>query len=559
MGSRREPRKFKIHKLLIVLFSLALLLSPFSSAVFADDSGDTGNQGEPEQTNPEDGNNENGSDTDGTGGNQGEGPVCGQDDYFYVIVDDGQSPVESYKKPTMNILNDECELLGSLEIHEIFGINPVGDLWEVRSVDENSFPDHLEAVGPVLDFKWYDWVEEDPINDRITGEFTLRLKVEEGISNPKMYHQADGSSTWEEVESKVDNGFVVADVENFSKYGVFQHKEFIDFDVTKVWEGEEHESVSGCLLIDGDCVEEFVLEKDTDWKHTFYERTFVGDDRDITIVEDDTYSKDYHTSITGNTEDGFVITNSEYVDITVTKEWEGQPQESVSAYLTINGDVNRDELAVLNEGNDWTYTFEHIQTFAGDDREFSIVELEEDFSDDYHTTISGNAMDGFVITNTEIIPEPETIDITVTKEWVGKAQDSAIVYLVINGQRYEEGKVVLSEENDWTHTFEGFYPVIDGMEFEFTIEEEPIDGYEVEVTGNVEDGFIVTNTEIIQEPAPKSEPKSDPKQEEPTEDSGKTLPKTATNNFTIGLIGFLMTALGGGVYFINRRMTRKEN
>jgi len=88
----------------------------------------------------------------------------------------------------------------------------------------------------------------------------------------------------------------------------------------------------------------------------------------------------------------------------------------------------------------------------------------------------------------------------------------------------------------------------DGTEIEYSIVEEPMEGYEVEVTGNVEEGFVVTNTEIVPEP-----------EEEPVETTGQMLPKTATNNFTLGLIGALMIALGSGFYLFHRRRTRKEN
>src|SRR5699024_8409776 len=168
------------------------------------------------------------------------------------------------------------------------------------------------------------------------------------------------------------------------------------------------------------------------------------------------------------------------------------------------------------------------------------------------------------VINTAVDEDPptgeETIDITVTKEWVGKKQDSATVYLVINGQRYEEGEVVLSEENDWTHTYEGFYESIDGYDFEFTIEEEEMEGYEVEITGNVEDGFIVTNTEVEDPPA-KEAPKEDPEEKDDPEitvepgddDDGKALPKTATNMYNWLLIGSIILIAGMLVIVFSRR------
>ena len=122
----------------------------------------------------------------------------------------------------------------------------------------------------------------------------------------------------------------------------------------------------------------------------------------------------------------------------------------------------------------------------------------------------------------------------------------------------------------------------DGSVTEYTVEEEPIDGYETTITGSAEDGFTITNTEVGEEPkAPKEDPndeddpekekpKDDPDNEEDSEDEdendngdtesneenddGDILPKTATNNFNLLLIGILFVLAGSIVsFFFHRR------
>lgn len=59
--------------------------------------------------------------------------------------------------------------------------------------------------------------------------------------------------------------------------------------------------------------------------------------------------------------------------------------------------------------------------------------------------------------------------------------------------------------------------------------------YEVTIEGDAQAGFLVTNTELEEEPPTPSEPDED----------GDPLPTTATNIFNLLLIGLLLLSMGG--------------
>src|SRR5699024_7648846 len=122
--------------------------------------------------------------------------------------------------------------------------------------------------------------------------------------------------------------------------------------------------------------------------------------------------------------------------------------------------------------------------------------VEEVAMDGYETNITGDATEGFVVTNTEeeTPVEPATTEVSVEKVWEGEAQDSVMINLLADGE--EVDSVELSEENNWQHTFSDLPAEgSDDQVIEYTVEEVAIDGYETNITGDAKEGFVVTNTE----------------------------------------------------------------
>ena len=102
----------------------------------------------------------------------------------------------------------------------------------------------------------------------------------------------------------------------------------------------------------------------------------------------------------------------------------------------------------------------------------------------------------------------KTRDIPVTKVWENQEGDSAEIVLYRDG--IEVDRVTITKANDWKHTFSNleFYDKTDGHEYAYTISETPITGYTTQITGNQDDGFVVTNTAPVIPPTTPEPKKS---------------------------------------------------
>ncbi len=54
--------------------------------------------------------------------------------------------------------------------------------------------------------------------------------------------------------------------------------------------------------------------------------------------------------------------------------------------------------------------------------------------------------------------------------------------------------MVLSEENNWTDSFDDLDEYNEGVKNEYTVQEQEVGDYTVEITGDADTGFTVTNT-----------------------------------------------------------------
>ena len=99
-----------------------------------------------------------------------------------------------------------------------------------------------------------------------------------------------------------------------------------------------------------------------------------------------------------------------------------------------------------------------------------------------------------------ITNEPETVDVTVTKAWVGPIGNSATVQLIkVDGPTETViGEKVLNAVGHWKHIFKDLRKYeANGTPIEYTVKEKDVpQGYESKVTGSMEDGFKITNTNI---------------------------------------------------------------
>ncbi|WP_419749201.1 Cna B-type domain-containing protein [Terrisporobacter petrolearius] len=289
---------------------------------------------------------------------------------------------------------------------------------------------------------------------------------------------ADGYKS--EITGDMNSGFVIKNT-NIEK---------ISIPVNKVWIGKAGKEAEVTLLTDNVEKETIKLTEETNWKHTFTELPKydekTGKEINYTLAEKSL--EGYSSVITGTSETGFTVTNTitGKTSVGVTKKWIGKAADSVTVNLMADG--KKVESQVLNEGNEWQYTFSNLEKYK-DGKEIKYT-VEEIAADGYKSEITGDMNSGFVIKNTNI----EKISIPVNKVWIGKAGKEAEVTLLTDN--VEKETIKLTEETNWKHTFTELpkYDEKTGKEINYTLAEKSLEGYSIVITGTSETGFTVTNT-----------------------------------------------------------------
>lgn len=130
--------------------------------------------------------------------------------------------------------------------------------------------------------------------------------------------------------------------------------------------------------------------------------------------------------------------------------------------------------------------------------------------------------------NGNIILNRSLIDVSVEKKWIGNSQSKAELtlhracdYMKFDYTLNKHVRVKVDEEvatvelnaaNNWKHTFPSLYEFytpegVDGVKYKYYVTEKSIPGYDTQITGNQDSGFVVTNKEINPKtPAPKNPP-----------------------------------------------------
>lgn len=187
---------------------------------------------------------------------------------------------------------------------------------------------------------------------------------------------------------------------------------------------------------------------------------------------------------------GVVIGRSENINIPVKKVWENPkiPHPNKVKINLKNGDTVIDSIT-LSESNGWKGSFEGLPKYSESGSEVRYT-VAEDPVEGYSSEVSGDAKDGFTVTNTSTAK----VSVPVEKKWVGPAAKKATVRLLADGK--DAGKKIdLDESNGWKHTFEGLAKYSkSGSEVSYTVAEVPVEGYSSKVSGDAERGFTVTNT-----------------------------------------------------------------
>ena len=257
--------------------------------------------------------------------------------------------------------------------------------------------------------------------------------------------------------------------------------------VTKVWVGPQASSAKVTLLADGVEKDSVTLNAANGWAHTFTNLDKYNNGTEIVYTVTEEPIANYDSVVTGDAATGFKVTNTntEKTSVDVTKTWVGTPAASVTIKLFADG-IEK-ETVTLTAADNWTHTFTNLDKYAADGHEI-VYTVDETPVTDYIKAISGDAANGFTITNTIT----GKVNIPVTKVWVGPEASSAKVTLYADG--VEKDSVTLNAANNWVHVFSNLDKYNNGTEIVYTVTEEPIANYDSAITGDVATGFTVTNT-----------------------------------------------------------------
>lgn len=284
----------------------------------------------------------------------------------------------------------------------------------------------------------------------------------------------------------------------------------------KIWEDDDDRDgtrpgkITVRLYWNGTPVSHREVTAADDWKWSFGEfyRNNKGIPYSFTISEDRV--EDYTSEIKGDSLRGYTVTNRHtpgMTQVNVTGFWDDEDDrdgirpDKVTIRLLADGKDTGRTLELTAEDN-WTGTFADLYSKnEGKDIKYTVEQVGTDVltgvdgPGTYANVMTGDAENGFVISN---IHTPERISISGAKVWDddddrdGLRPDSIIVNL------YSDGNLISSKivtaEGGWKWSFDGFFKYQNGKELEYTISEEPADGYETEIAGDAESGFALTNS-----------------------------------------------------------------
>ncbi len=316
-----------------------------------------------------------------------------------------------------------------------------------------------------------------------------------------------------------------------------------DLTVTKAWDdnddaaGARPASVTVRLYQNGEAVEgegaTAVLSEANNWTYTWKDLPIAGGE--YSVVEDEVKNYSAEASKVELGEDGvwtIKLTNT-YAptvrDLSVTKAWDdnndaaGKRPDHVVVTLRQGGKAVAGGTVVLNEENNWTYTWNDLAIEGG---EYTVT---EDKVDGYEASVGAVELgeDGVwrvTVTNKLEEEKPETRSLAVTKVWDDDDNldelrpTSVTVRLCKDGKPVEGAAVELSEANNWTYTWSGL-----DKDGNYSVAEDEVENYTTKI-GTLElgeDGVwrVTVTNRISDEVRDKRKKKEKPTDETPTSPS----------------------------------------
>ena len=198
-------------------------------------------------------------------------------------------------------------------------------------------------------------------------------------------------------------------------------------------------------------------------------------------------------------QENLTVTNTrtpEKISIKASKKWDDAENQDgkrpanvvVKLYKEVGGQKSEVANRTLTEADQWATEFTNLNKYEKGQE--VVYSLEEDAVPHYQSQVTGNAADGFVVTNTY---KPETIKISGQKKWEdAENQDgkrpNAVRVKILKGQDIVDVQEVTAA-NGWKYESNPLPKYAAGQEIAYTVAEEAVSGYTSKV-----DGYNITNS-----------------------------------------------------------------
>ena len=286
-----------------------------------------------------------------------------------------------------------------------------------------------------------------------------------------------------------------------------QEEEKIETSVCKEWDdadnqdGKRPQSILVQLYANGQKLgEPVVLNEGNGWSYGWSDLPVKQDGQTVVYsLKEVGRIPGYESTVTGDVQTGFVITNShtpELTNISGEKIWDdgdnqdGKRPESITVNLFANGEkIDSKAVKADAEGN-WKYSFKNLPKYANG--QLISYTVTEDVVPEYTTEISG----------TTIINkyQPGKTSISVIKAWEDGNNQDGLRPTDIKVQLYADGskqgeEITLNAGNQWSYTWSDLDEMKSGQKIVYTVEEVgKIVGYDTVISGEAKTGYVITNS-----------------------------------------------------------------
>ena len=286
-----------------------------------------------------------------------------------------------------------------------------------------------------------------------------------------------------------------------------QEEEKIETSVCKEWDdadnqdGKRPQSILVQLYVNGQKLgEPVVLNEGNGWSYGWSDLPVKQDGQTVVYsVKEVGRIPGYESTVTGDVQTGFVITNShtpEGTEFSGQKIWDdgnnqdGKRPESITVNLFANGEkIDSKAVKADAEGN-WKYSFKNLPKYANG--QLISYTVTEDAVPEYTAEISG----------TTIINkyQPGKTSISVVKAWEDGNNQDGLRPTDIKVQLYADGtpegeEITLNAGNQWSYTWSDLDEMKSGQKISYTVKEAgKVTGYDTVISGEAKTGYVITNS-----------------------------------------------------------------